>query len=928
MSKPAGSLYQFGPFCLDPQERLLARDGQALSVTPKAFDTLVFLVENNGHLVAKDTLMQAIWPDTFVEEVNLSQNVSLLRKVLGDTPQEQRYIQTVPGRGYRFSAPVRELGKSNADAEQVVLQSHTRSRLEVEEKKFPARVWWLAAVACLLAAGLLGYRSQRVKRQAAPVPPPVPARRSLAVLGFQNASGRVEDQWLSTGIREMLSTELAAGEQLRMVSGEDVARMKAELPWRDTDSVAKDTAARIRQDLGSDLLVAGSYAVVGRQQRQLRLDLRLQDARTGEILFEISETGTEDDLFELVAKAGTRLRQQLGLSQVSPVEAAELRTALPANGVAARLYAQGLEKLRAFEAPAARDLLLQAVRADLTYPLSHAALAETWSALGYDQNALQEARRAYQLSGRLSHADRLFVEASYWQAIKQWDKAIAIYHDLALYRPDEVEYGLRLAAVEISAGKGKDALATIADLRRLPLPVRDDARLDLTEAKAHESLGDYKQAINASRQAEAKGHTRGARLLLARALDSEAWNLQQIEGYTESISKAQQAKAIYAVTGDLSGAGASLRTIGLDLQYSGDFAGALAAYQEAIPPLQKIGDELDLAHVVNDEGVLYMQRGSLRQAKERYLKSEKTYAQISNKRGMALATANLANVELLEGNLATARHLYERVLVAFRETGDKYGYGLTLGNLGEVSFELGQLEQAKRMYSEALQVMQEMGDRSDSAMYFCDMGNVLKQQADFAGATKAYAESLSLRTQIGEKGWAAVTELAMAGLANHQGRATEADSMAARGQAELEKENRIDDEIQADAVRARSLLLQGKTQQAHVQVAHAASILEQTQTLTSHLEFEVTTAQVELASNNLSAAQARAERALAAARVHGLKQYQLESRLVLAEVELQHGRSALGQTHLKGLAAESDKQGFHLLAQEANLALKPDTVRP
>lgn len=109
MSKPAGTSYEFGPFRLEPQERLLVCGGKPVALPPKAFHTLVVLVENRGRLVAKDALMQAIWPDTFVEEVNLSQNVSLLRKVLGDTPQEQRYIQTVAGRGYRFCGEVRVL---------------------------------------------------------------------------------------------------------------------------------------------------------------------------------------------------------------------------------------------------------------------------------------------------------------------------------------------------------------------------------------------------------------------------------------------------------------------------------------------------------------------------------------------------------------------------------------------------------------------------------------------------------------------------------------------------------------------------------------------------------------------------------------------------------------------------------------------------
>jgi DNA-binding winged helix-turn-helix (wHTH) protein len=103
MSLNQKELYEFGPFSLDPQERILWRDGKALAVTPKVFDTLLFLVRNQGRVLSKDELLQEIWPGTFVEEVNLAVNISTLRKLLGENPQDGRYIVTVSGRGYRFA---------------------------------------------------------------------------------------------------------------------------------------------------------------------------------------------------------------------------------------------------------------------------------------------------------------------------------------------------------------------------------------------------------------------------------------------------------------------------------------------------------------------------------------------------------------------------------------------------------------------------------------------------------------------------------------------------------------------------------------------------------------------------------------------------------------------------------------------------------
>ncbi len=101
-------LYEFGPFRLDVTERQLFRNGRPVSLTPKAYETLLLLVERSGRVLTKDELMRAIWPDTFVEEANLAHNISLLRKALGETPDEQQYIQTIPRRGYRFIAEVRQ----------------------------------------------------------------------------------------------------------------------------------------------------------------------------------------------------------------------------------------------------------------------------------------------------------------------------------------------------------------------------------------------------------------------------------------------------------------------------------------------------------------------------------------------------------------------------------------------------------------------------------------------------------------------------------------------------------------------------------------------------------------------------------------------------------------------------------------------------
>jgi DNA-binding winged helix-turn-helix (wHTH) protein len=127
-------VYRFGAFTLDAEQKVLLRNGAPLSLTPKAFETLLILVENGGRIVEKDALMNRVWPDTFVEEANLTFNIQQLRKALGDNAREPSFIETVARRGYRFIAQVSEISdeearyQTNGHAERRVIAIENRNR--------------------------------------------------------------------------------------------------------------------------------------------------------------------------------------------------------------------------------------------------------------------------------------------------------------------------------------------------------------------------------------------------------------------------------------------------------------------------------------------------------------------------------------------------------------------------------------------------------------------------------------------------------------------------------------------------------------------------------------------------------------------------------------------------------------------------------
>ena len=130
MDRQAKHLLVFGPFRMDLEERVLMRDQETITLSPKAFETLLVLVQHSERVVLKDDLMKTLWPDTFVEESNLSQHIFLLRKALGDRAHDPVYIVTVPGRGYRFAQKVTELTEADGD---LIVHSRSVQRVTVEE---------------------------------------------------------------------------------------------------------------------------------------------------------------------------------------------------------------------------------------------------------------------------------------------------------------------------------------------------------------------------------------------------------------------------------------------------------------------------------------------------------------------------------------------------------------------------------------------------------------------------------------------------------------------------------------------------------------------------------------------------------------------------------------------------------------------------
>src|SRR6266852_2182181 len=746
----------------------------------------------------------------------------------------------------------------------------------------------------------------------------VNARRSVAVLGFKNLSARAEEAWLSTALSEMLATELDTGERLRTIPGENVEQMKINLALPDAESYGKETLDRIHKTLGTDDVVLGSYLALG--NGQVRLDVRLQDAGAGETLASVIESGSEAEVSDLVARAGSRLREKLGVGAVSTAEAGAVRASLPQNSEAARLYSEGLAKLRRFDALGARDLLQKAVAAEPEFALGHAALAAAWSTLGYDTQAKGEAKRAFDLSAQLPREDRLSVEGRYRETVKEWEKAIEVYRTLFGFFPDNLEYGLRLSSVQTSSGKAKDAFVTIEALRKFPVPAADYPRIDLAEATAATSLSDFKRVDAASDQAAKKAAAQGARLLVARARLVQGNAFRNLGEPQKSAEAYEEAKKIFTATGNQGAVAGALNSIAILSYERGDLDRAKRMYQESLSISRSIGYQSGVARALNNIALILLLQGDSAGAEKFYRQALASFREVGDKRAAALALNNIAHVRRNEGNFRGARDALEEALAMFRETGDKSGVARVLNNMGILLADQGELTQAARMYEQSLVVCDEIANKSLSAHALSGEADVLLAEGDLNGAREKQGKALTLRKELGEEGAAAESRLALAVLSIEQGRPADAAGPARDAAEEFRKRKEVSSEASALAILSRSFLAQGKLREAQGSAERAEALSRGNADRDARFFVAIIAARVHAESGNTAEAMKSLATVLSEASKTGFMGHQLGARLALGEIEMKSGKTTAGRGRLAALEKEAAREGFLLIARKAAAA--------
>jgi DNA-binding winged helix-turn-helix (wHTH) protein len=391
-------LYEFGPFRVDPARQTLLKAGVAVPLTPKTFQILLVLVRHGKEIVTKDDLMKTVWPDTFVEEANLSRNIFMLRKALGETAQDHRYIVTVPGRGYRLAENVHLLPGQEFE---IAATTHSRVQIDVKE----TRPWkWIALAALIVLALAAGLWRMLSHRRA------VLGAKDTVVLGdFANSTG---DAMFDETLRQGLAIQLRQSPYLSLISDQRIAHTLHLMGQRAGARLTPELARGVCERTGSAAILEGSIAPLG---SQYVVTLQARSCRTGEVLDqEQVQAAKKEEVLSALGQIASRFRNRVGESLTTIQEHnTPLAEATTSSLEALEAYSAGWKLHTTSGAMAALPLLKRAVEIDPNFALAQATLGREYADLDESDLSSETATRAWQLRDHASDQEKFYITATY-----------------------------------------------------------------------------------------------------------------------------------------------------------------------------------------------------------------------------------------------------------------------------------------------------------------------------------------------------------------------------------------------------------------------------------------------------------------------------------------------------------------------------------
>lgn len=959
-----GRLAIWSTFEFDLVTLRLRRRGLRLRLEQKPAQLLARLLEEPGQIVERNELIERLWPEEVHGEFDqrLNKAVHKVRCALGDDPENPRFVQTLSRYGYRFigdvefingvhsfvertrlgaeegrTAPLRQSATDSGQTENPVgtlpiypasvddsTSENRKAAATGRTRSFRIRnsriihILWTLSAGLVVAAFLFSrWASHRFH----------PARpRTVAVLSFTNLNGNPADQWLSAAFSEWLTSDLMAGGDLQAIPRNQIARFQSEQGISDLDQTSPGLLSKMRHDLGSDLVVSGSYASSGTDGRStMRLDVQVRDSRSGRRLYAVSASGTRTEIFDLAASAASQLRKKLGLSAPDRSGLSPVRAMLPTDPDAARFYAEGTDELDRFDPVDARVLLQRAIALEPEHALSHSALSTADTMLGFSSEAKSEAKQALDLAGSLPTEQRLLVEGQFYEANYDWDRAMEVYSRLFQMFPESAEHGIRLAQVQTLAGRAQVALETIAQLREAPVGANDEARIDLAEAEAASSLSDFRRQRDAAAHAAITASASHATQLLARAEEQEGEALRALGNVAEALALWKDAEARYTAIGDHSGVVRLLIDQGRVRWQQGDPHGAEANYLTAVSISRQIGDQTNLGRALTALGQVRMYEVGQAEGNRLCQQALEIFHRTGNNQEEAYTLSVMGDIAFADH--AEAIRLYERSLELSREVNDRSRTAGRLMDLGIEATVQGHLDTAESYLQQSLALFREIGERDREALQFNLLAIVRTWQGRLPEAESLSTEAVTILNSIGEAVQLAQSRETLGIVQMEEGRFADAESTLRLAIQEHREAHNPGGVAIASGQLAEVLLKERKLTESKVALhAYDAVFPESSRGRMfngEHVtEREILEALSYAADDEAQRAHEEAVRACNDALRFDQGSMLLKARLVRGEIEFESGNRTAATSELNTLIRDADQRGFGLISHDAHLFLK------
>jgi DNA-binding winged helix-turn-helix (wHTH) protein/TolB-like protein len=488
-------VYEFGKFRFDPANHLLLSGGSPVALTPKVFELLLVLVQNGNRLTTKEELIRRVWPNSVVEEANLTVNISALRRILGETTDGQPYIETVPKKGYRFVAPVAEVQENTANpvspgAEPVAgppPRPSTRSddpssnpapnpqplpRKEARRRFGVGPAFALLVIFVAAASFLVSHGPSHRK-------PSSDRPRSLAVLPFQNLRANTDSDFLEFSLADAVITKLGYVSELSVRPSYAVQRYKA----RAID------IRRVASDLNVDTLLTGAFL---RDGDDLRITCQLIDVKTQNILWKGDFDLKYEKLLTVHDSVANQIIKGLELS-LSPLETAQLKRGETISPLAYEYYLRGVDLYSMSDFPVAIKMLEKSTELSPDYALTWANLGKAYTANASFQfgggEQYQKAQKAFEraLALQSDQIDARIYMANMFTDTGRVEKAVPLLRQALETNPNHAEIHWELGYAYRFAGMLRESVLESENARRLDPGVK----LNSSTLNGYLYLGQY-----------------------------------------------------------------------------------------------------------------------------------------------------------------------------------------------------------------------------------------------------------------------------------------------------------------------------------------------------------------------------------------------------------------------------------------------------